>query len=81
MPIGIMLMLLVAPLLPTIGWRSFRLANSLVTGSCAILLAIHAPTTAVLSPARGERPASACDGLVSGGRRGGPGCGPRRRGW
>ena len=47
MPIGIMLMLLVAPLLPTIGWRSFWLANSLVTGSCAILLAIHAPSPAI----------------------------------
>jgi predicted MFS family arabinose efflux permease len=46
MPIGIMLMLLVAPLLPTIGWRSFWLANALATGSCAILLAIHAPATA-----------------------------------
>ncbi len=45
MPIGIMLMLLVAPLLPTIGWRSFWLANALATGSCAILLAIHAPAT------------------------------------
>jgi MFS transporter, DHA1 family, inner membrane transport protein len=54
MPIGIMLMLLVAPLLPTIGWRSFWLANSLVTGSCAILLAIHAPTT----------PATACAGAA-----------------
>src|SRR5438552_14901848 len=43
MPIGIMLMLLVAPLLPTIGWRSFWLANALATGSCAILLAVHAP--------------------------------------
>jgi MFS family permease len=43
MPIGIMLMLLVAPLLPTIGWRSFWLANALATGSCAIVLAIHAP--------------------------------------
>jgi MFS family permease len=52
MPIGIMLMLLVAPLLPTIGWRSFWLANSLVTGSCAILLAIHAPATARAGAAR-----------------------------
>jgi predicted MFS family arabinose efflux permease len=43
MPIGITLMLLVAPLLPTIGWRSFWLANALATGSCAILLTIHAP--------------------------------------
>lgn len=45
MPIGIMLMLLVAPLLPMIGWRSFWLANALATGLCAILLAIHAPAT------------------------------------
>jgi len=45
MPIGIMLMLLVAPLLPAIGWRNFWLANALATGSCAILLAIHAPAT------------------------------------
>ena len=52
MPIGIMLMLLVAPLLPTIGWRSFWLANALVTGSCAILLAIHAPTPATPATAR-----------------------------
>ena len=52
MPIGIMLMLLVAPLLPTIGWRSFWLANALVTGSCAILLAIHAPTTTTPATAR-----------------------------
>src|SRR5437879_2783215 len=52
MPIGIMLMLLVAPLLPTIGWRSFWLANALTTGSCAILLAIHAPAM----PPRGGGP-------------------------
>ena len=45
MPIGLMLVLLAAPLLPTIGWRSFWLMNALVTGSCAILLAIHAPAT------------------------------------
>jgi MFS family permease len=45
MPIGIMLMLLVAPMLPTIGWRGFWLANALATGSCTILLAIHAPAT------------------------------------
>jgi len=43
MPTGIMLMLLVAPLLPTIGWRSFWLANALAAGSCAILLTIQAP--------------------------------------
>jgi MFS family permease len=45
MPTGIMLMLLVAPVLPTIGWRSFWLANALTTASCAILLAVHAPAT------------------------------------
>jgi predicted MFS family arabinose efflux permease len=43
MPAGIMLMLLAGPLLPTIGWRNFWFANALVAGSCAILLAIHAP--------------------------------------
>jgi MFS family permease len=52
MPIGIMLMLLVAPLLPTIGWRSFWLANALATGSCAVLLAIHAPATPHAGAAR-----------------------------
>jgi len=55
MPIGIMLMLLVAPLLPTIGWRSFWLANALATGSCAILLAIHAPATPVTARAGAAR--------------------------
>jgi MFS transporter, DHA1 family, inner membrane transport protein len=45
MPVGVMLMLLVAPRLPTIGWRSFWLLNALATGSCAILLSIHAPAT------------------------------------
>jgi predicted MFS family arabinose efflux permease len=43
MPAGIMLMLFVGPLLPTIGWRTFWLANALVAGGCAILLAIYAP--------------------------------------
>jgi DHA1 family inner membrane transport protein len=55
MPIGIMLMLLVAPLLPTIGWRSFWLANALATGSCAILLAIHAPATPATTRAGAAR--------------------------
>ena len=44
MPAGIMLMLFVGPLLPTIGWRKFWFANALVAGACAILLAIYAPT-------------------------------------
>ena len=45
MPIGIMLMLLAAPLLPTIGWRNFWLLNALATGLCATLLAIYSPAT------------------------------------
>src|SRR6267154_163514 len=52
---GIVLMLLVAPLLPTIGWRSFWLANGLATGSCAILLAIHAPATPATARAGAAR--------------------------
>jgi len=43
MPIGIMLMLLAAPLLPAIGWRNFWFANAAVTSACALLLALHAP--------------------------------------
>ncbi len=44
MPIGIMLMMLAAPLLPAIGWRNFWLANAALVGACALLLALHAPT-------------------------------------
>ena len=55
MPIGIMLMLLVAPLLSTIGWRNFWLANALATCSCAILLAIHVPATPAAARARAAR--------------------------
>ena len=55
MPIGIMLMLLVAPLLSTIGWRNFWLANALATGSCAILLAIHVPATPAAARTRAAR--------------------------
>jgi len=55
MPIGIMLMLLVSPLLPTIGWRNFWLANALATGSCAILLAVHAPATPTAARAGAAR--------------------------
>jgi MFS family permease len=43
MPAGIMLMLFVGPLLPTIGWRSFWFANASVASVYAILLAIYAP--------------------------------------
>ena len=55
MPIGIMLMLLVAPLLPAIGWRNFWLANALATGACAILLAIYAPATPAAARAGTDR--------------------------
>src|SRR6266581_3192213 len=55
MPIGIMLMLLVAPLLSIIGWRNFWLANALATGSCAILLAIHVPATPAAARTRAAR--------------------------
>ena len=55
MPTGIMLMLLVAPLLLTIGWRSFWLANALMTGSCAILLAIQAPAAPATARAGAAR--------------------------
>ena len=55
MPIGIMLMLSVAPLLPAIGWRNFWLANALATGSCAMLLAIHAPATPTAARAGTDR--------------------------
>jgi MFS family permease len=43
MPAGIMLMLLVGPLLPIIGWRNLWIVNALVTGACGVLLAICAP--------------------------------------
>ena len=43
MPVGIMLMLLAAPLLSAIGWRNFWLGNAAVAGACALLLALHAP--------------------------------------
>lgn len=54
MPTGIMLMLFAAPLLPAIGWRNFWIANALVAGACAVLLAIYAPPTpaAERNPAR-----------------------------
>jgi MFS transporter, DHA1 family, inner membrane transport protein len=43
MPAGIMLMLLIGPLLPIIGWRNLWIANALVVGACGVLLAIYAP--------------------------------------
>jgi MFS family permease len=42
MPAGIMLMLLAAPLLPILGWRSFWWANAAATACCATLLAAYA---------------------------------------
>jgi MFS family permease len=39
-PAGIALMLLVGPLLPTIGWRGLWLANAVVAGTCAVLLGV-----------------------------------------
>ncbi len=43
MPTGIMLMLLLGPLLPIIGWRNLWLASALVAGYCSVLLTICAP--------------------------------------
>lgn len=43
MPTGIMLMLLAAPLLSSVGWRNFWFANAAVASACALLLALHAP--------------------------------------
>lgn len=42
MLVGIMLMLLVGPLLPIIGWRNLWIINALVAGACGVLLAIYA---------------------------------------
>ena len=43
MPAGIMLMLLVGPLVPIIGWRNLWVTNALAAGACGVLLAICAP--------------------------------------
>jgi predicted MFS family arabinose efflux permease len=43
MPTGIMLMLLVGPVLSSVGWRNFWLANAAVACACALLLALYAP--------------------------------------
>jgi predicted MFS family arabinose efflux permease len=43
MPAGIMLTLFAAPLLASIGWRNFWLANAAVASTCAALLAMYAP--------------------------------------
>ena len=44
MPAGIMLMLLIGPLLPLIGWRSLWFANAAAAAGCSVLLALWAPT-------------------------------------
>ncbi len=43
MPTGIMLMLFAAPLLPTVGWRNFWLANAVAAIGWALLLEVFAP--------------------------------------
>jgi DHA1 family inner membrane transport protein len=52
MPAGIMLMLFATPLLQSIGWRGFWLANALVASTCAALLAMCAPAM----PTRAREP-------------------------
>jgi MFS transporter, DHA1 family, inner membrane transport protein len=44
MPAGIMLMLLIGPLLPLIGWRQLWIASASIAVACAGLLAARAPT-------------------------------------
>jgi MFS transporter, DHA1 family, inner membrane transport protein len=44
LPVGIMLMLFAAPLLPLVGWRNFWLVNALVASTCAVALAMYVPT-------------------------------------
>jgi predicted MFS family arabinose efflux permease len=41
-----MLMLLLGPLLPMIGWRNLWLANALIAGGCGVLLALYGPAAA-----------------------------------
>jgi predicted MFS family arabinose efflux permease len=43
MPTGIMLMLLAGPVLSSVGWRNFWLANAAVACACALLLVLYAP--------------------------------------
>jgi predicted MFS family arabinose efflux permease len=54
MPTGIMLMLLLGPLLPIIGWRNLWLASAVVACGCGVLLAMYAPG----APERGQERAS-----------------------
>jgi MFS transporter, DHA1 family, inner membrane transport protein len=43
MPTGIMLMLLLAPLLESVGWRAIWQFNALLAAACTLLLALYAP--------------------------------------
>ena len=43
MPTGIMLMLLLGPLLASIGWRAIWQFNALLAAACSLLLALYAP--------------------------------------
>src|SRR5215468_1126066 len=43
MPIGLVVMMLLGPLLPTIGWQTLWLATALLTGACGLALAFFAP--------------------------------------
>jgi MFS family permease len=54
MPTGIMLMLLLGPLLPIIGWRNLWLASAVVACGCGVLLTMYAPR----APERGQDRAS-----------------------
>jgi predicted MFS family arabinose efflux permease len=51
MPAGIMLMLLLGPVLPIVGWRNLWLATALLTGGCCLALAIFAPLLPKAVPA------------------------------
>jgi len=43
MPVGFVVMMLLGPLLRTIGWQTLWLATALLTGACSLALAIFAP--------------------------------------
>ena len=45
MPTGIMLMLLAAPLVSSVGWRNFWLANAAAASACALLLKLPSCAT------------------------------------
>jgi MFS transporter, DHA1 family, inner membrane transport protein len=55
MPAGIMLMLLLGPLMPDVGWRNLWRASALVAGGCGALLAMYAPAAPEGFPASNAR--------------------------